>query len=183
MLKKILFLVILAGIGFGIYTGIHKIVEVVTAPKTVVVTWTLQTDTPITVANESGKTVLPEVSTWTVETTGWFVRTWTNFTSWVSSTRHSLSSKTESIPDLDIASEETWDILTWTLLSGEISTGDISTGAIIDTGEISTGDITIEPTTPIKITTGTTKTVTVVKKTTTKPSTSGKDPLLDALFQ
>lgn len=47
MLRKLLFLLILAGIGFGIYTGIHKIVDVVNSPKKIVTvtTGTISTGT------------------------------------------------------------------------------------------------------------------------------------------
>jgi len=48
MFKKLLFIILLAGIGFGIYTGIHKIVEVITAPKTVVVNTGISTIKNIT---------------------------------------------------------------------------------------------------------------------------------------
>ena len=43
MFRKLLFLIILAGIGFGIYTGINKVVEMMNTPKATVVSTTVST--------------------------------------------------------------------------------------------------------------------------------------------
>lgn len=125
MFKKILFFVILAGIGFGIYTGIHKIFEVVSTPKTVITTGT--TITMVTTGSDVSGTsslsgTITEESTGTVEETiqvpGWFSRTWTNIKTW-------FSSKRESVKEDDIAT--TGDIVPEPSLSGEVISGEVLT--------------------------------------------------------
>jgi hypothetical protein len=48
MFRKLLFLIILAGIGFGIYTGINKVVEIVNTSKTSTISTTVSGATTIT---------------------------------------------------------------------------------------------------------------------------------------
>jgi len=125
MFKKILFFVILAGIGFGIYTGIHKIFEVIATPKTVITTGT--TIPMVTTGSDISETstlsgTITEESTGTVEETiqtpGWFSRTWTSIKTW-------FSSKRKNIQKDDIAT--TGDIVPEPSLSGEVISGDVLT--------------------------------------------------------
>lgn len=198
MFKKILFFVILAGIGFGIYTGIHKIFEVVSAPKTVITTGT--TISIVTTGSDISETGslsgnIAEESTGTVEETlqapGWFSRTWTSIKTWFSSKRESvkedeIATTGNIVPEPSLSGEViSGEVLTWKISTGNIIEDSTATGTeveevvhvIIDTWVITTK----APTTPTVVSKPTTtKTTTTVKKPTT---TSWKDPILDALFR
>ena len=203
MFKKILFLAILAGIGFGIYTGIHKIIEVISTPKIVAVSTGISikpsTTTGILIswATSSGIIAI-ETNSWTVKQSGFFGRIWNTITGWFCTTSETKG-KSAVITTGTITGEiYTGNLLSWwNLASGWIVTGDINTGTFFDdissntgdsptikTGETSTVSYSWTKTTPVV--SSTKKTVTVPKKTTTtttKISNDEKDPLLDALFR
>ena len=194
MFRKLLFLIILAGIGFGIYTGINKVVEIMNTSKatssstivSTVLTGTTNTGSttwevkkPVVVKTGSditGTTVTKPTAVVKTgsQTTGFFLGLWTTIKTWftnlTTTTEEPISVTTGLVTTRTVVS--TWKGITGDVLSGFFD--DISdTGTSIK--QESTGTQTVIVTTVKKPTT---------TKTTTNKSTSNsdRDPVLDALF-
>ena len=192
MFRKLLFLIILAGIGFGIYTGINKVVEMMNTPKATVVsttvstistgtqtiTWTVKkpdnvkTGSVITTVT-TGTTVSKIVTVKTgSQTTGFFLGVWTTIKTWFTN----LTASTNTPIVVTTGSVTTGTIIsTWT-----ISSGDALSGFFDDTN--TTGTIVQAESTGTQEITWTTVKKPTTKKTTTHTSNSDRDPVLDALF-
>lgn len=185
MFRKLLFLIILAGIGFGIYTGINKAMDAFHVQKDpvfqtsswmILKTWSVSS---VEMGSSRSADSIPA-------NTGFFSRIWTNIKTWFWSKETNIS-WTIVLPIQSTEDMFSWELFSWTLLSWTTtSSTDIDRFKEFTESYDNSWDVVsvIKPEITPSIATGTTK-ITNTKTpviTPKKTTTSDVDPILDALF-